>query len=574
MAKFHTFHFHADEAEIEGAPQVPPALGGTIRALSLGEQPLEATKLMENWDDETAARHFLSSFLGGSNYEAIRQITRPERPEIMPDFKVESTQDPAFTDTRTVKFSQTSQAVPIFGAEAVVEIDENDRRLVSFDAQLAEAPDVSPLASISPREGLAAISAYTEVEVDAFQQVAAPETYYFLDDQTDTWHLVFYYKSVPAVPTEQKEGLKEGHGHGPSPRAFQPRYDFLVDAHSAEVVFYFSAQPMIDVPTPCSGIDDEGVNRTFFGLNNGAGFDMRDPLRNIETLDFQLGDLNSTPVPNSPIHNQGANFGSTNPAGVSAHFYATQVFDFYNNVLKRNGVDDKGMKLLSLVNVTYPARETPPDWHNAVWWDNKMWYGQVQNAQGQLESFARFFDVIAHELTHGVTETTSDLVYRNQSGALNESFSDIFGIIIKNWYPNQPNPLASWDWEIGAGLGRNGLPLRDMRDPTRTGDPAHMNDYLNTVSDNGGVHTNSNIHNKAAYEVLVSTDASGAPVFSVEEVSILYYLTLTRLSRMAKFSDCLRILQSVTATYFSGNPQVQVEKKQAIIDAYKAVGIT
>ena len=92
--------------------------------------------------------------------------------------------------------------------------------------------------------------------------------------------------------------------------------------------------------------------------------------------------------------------------------------------------------------------------------------------------------------------------------------------------------------------------------------------------DNGGVHTNSNIHNKAAYEVLVSTDATGTAVFSAEEISILYYLTLTRLSRMATFSDCLRILQSVTATYFSGNPQMQAEKKQVIVDAYQAVGIT
>ena len=176
-------------------------------------------------------------------------------------------------------------------------------------------------------------------------------------------------------------------------------------------------------------------------------------------------------------------------------------------------------------------------------------------------------------MTHGVTETTSNLVYRNQSGALNESFSDIFGVLINNWYPNEPNPITAWNWEIGPGLGSNNLPLRDMSDPTRTNDPDHMDDYLHTVRDNGGVHTNSNIHNKAAYNVLTAVDANGDNVFTPMEVAILYYYTLMRLHRTADFLDTLRVLKSVTSTYFSGNLQQQSEKRQAIEDAYQSVGI-
>lgn len=99
----------------------------------------------------------------------------------------------------------------------------------------------------------------------------------------------------------------------------------------------------------------------------------------------------------------------------------------------RDGIDDRGMELISHVNCTMAAYETPLEWRNAQWWQKKMWYGQVKDAKGVLKSFSKYLDIIAHELTHGVTETTAGLVYCNQSGALNESFSDIFGILIRNW---------------------------------------------------------------------------------------------------------------------------------------------
>ena len=202
-----------------------------------------------------------------------------------------------------------------------------------------------------------------------------------------------------------------------------------------------------------------------------------------------------------------------------------------------------------------------------------MWYGQTRDAGGKLQSFSRFLDVIAHELTHGVTETTSNLVYKNQSGALNESFSDIFGIIIKNWFQvGADSDVSKWSWELGPGLGEDGRPLRDLSDPKRTGDPDHMDSYLVTNRDSGGVHTNSNIHNKAAFNVLTARGANG-PIFTAREVSLLYYVTLTRLSSLASFKDTLNELLAVAAVYYAGNPSDAATRGRAIEDAYAAVGI-
>jgi bacillolysin/neutral peptidase B len=303
---------------------------------------------------------------------------------------------------------------------------------------------------------------------------------------------------------------------------------------------------------------------------------MTDPRRSIRTYDMAGKDLSRDPVPMVAIRNTSSNWKAMNKAAVSAHVNATKVYNFYKSVLLRDGIDGKGMDLVSIVNVTYADDQPAPEWHNAVWYDNKMWYGQNVGPGGGLQSFSRFLDVIAHELTHGVTEYTSNLVYKDQSGALNESFSDVFGIIIKNWDVTNPatgGTVDGWSWEIGSGFRAGGLPLRDMRDPTRTGDPAHMDQYVNTPQDNGGVHTNSNIHNKAAYNVLTAKDAQGQPVFTPREVAVLYYLCLSRLDKLATFSQTLQTLRNVASTYYAGDAQRQT-KLDALTGAYATVGIS
>jgi bacillolysin/neutral peptidase B len=529
--------------------------------------------------DENVARAYLDAMLSEHGAE-LKGLISEESPKTDSDLLLMEVKASPHIPTRVVKFVQTCKSLPIFGTAAYVELNSQDQRLVSTDATLTDAPDVSATPELDIEHAIKAIESYAGMALPVqTEKLADAELKFFCDTKYERWRLVYHFKDVPLVPPEQRGEQKAGHGLGPSPRDNFRIYDYFVDAHSGEVVFYFSAQPRLDssdVPVRCMGVDEFGQLRDFEGSEVDSTFLLADPSRNIETFDYAWKDVMQESLPDSPISHSSPDFGETSRAGVSAHYHAKQVFDFFNNVLKRKGIDDHGMKLICLVNVTYPDWQTPPDWRNAVWWKNRMWFGQSRNHNGGFDSFARHFDIIAHELCHGVTQTTANLTYRDESGALNESFSDIFGIIVKNWYPGQPEPLDKWDWTIGAGLGLNGAPLRDLSNPRRSAQPQpdHMKDYVVTAGDDGGVHINSGIHNKAAHNLLVATDTSGRVLFPAAEVAVLYYLTLRKLSELSTFSDCLRILKEVIPVRNSiDSPQLLAAKQKAVVGAYTAVGI-
>jgi bacillolysin len=527
-------------------------------------------------NDEAAARFYLGRVLAQDNRPRVRGLTAPERPETVPDLKMVNAQQVPRSASRLVHFAQTQSSIPIFGSHVVVQLDQN-RELVDIGGDVADIRGVSPVANLSPVAALQVITDLTKVAPEALDAIQAPELTFFFGSTDESWHLAYLFTRVPAAPPGFLEDAGDT-GANPQMTSLRQRHllvNYLIDAHDGQVLFYYSATPLLGLPTQCDGSDEFGAVITFWGQARGAGgFEMIDPVRSIKTYDMQGRDIDRDPVPSAAVDSATSTWGTTNTAAVSAHVNATKVYKFYKGVLSRDSIDDKSMDLVSIVNCTYAHDEAPPNWHNAVWYDKKMWYGQYRDASGQQFSFARFLDVIAHELTHGVTETTSNLVYQGQSGALNESFSDIFGIIIANWdFTSPTNSVATWTWRIGQGLGPGGLPLRDVRDPTVTGDPDHMNHFVNTTRDSGGVHTNSNIHNKAAYNVLTATDASGARVFNSEDVAVWYYLCLTRLSSMATFSDALHELVAVASRYYAGNAARQTECVNHLLAAYQAVGI-
>jgi bacillolysin len=380
---------------------------------------------------------------------------------------------------------------------------------------------------------------------------------------------------MPSARASAADNPRHTCGVSHSLRVHHPLFDYLVDAHSGALVYFYSVTPTADDPVRCTGVDENGKPVEFFGRQEGNAFVMWDPWRHIKTYDWGYTDI-MTDGPNAPISGDSAAF--ANSAAVSAHVNATAVYDFYNSVLLRSSVDGKGLELISNVNCISSddlSIEKPKQWRNAAWWDKKMWYGQLDEGS-TLRSFSRYLDIIAHELTHGVTEATSGLVYREQSGALNESFSDIFGVIIKNWASGRQASVQGWDWEIGSGLGPDGGPLRDMSNPTRTNDPAHMNDYKNypvtNEDDWGGVHTNSNIHNKVAHTLLTSVGPDGQARIPPKDAAVLYYLCLTRLSSTATFANARAGLVNAANSYYAGSAD-RAARVDAIAAAYQQVGI-
>ncbi|MFW8745072.1 M4 family metallopeptidase [Mesorhizobium japonicum] len=177
-------------------------------------------------------------------------------------------------------------------------------------------------------------------------------------------------------------------------------------------------------------------------------------------------------------------------------------FALYSEVYGRDSIDGKGLPLDGTVHYER-------DYDNAFWNGERMVFG---DGDGQV--FGRFtasVDVIGHELTHGVTQYTTGLVYKDQAGALNESISDVFGSLVLQYAARQT--VAEASWLIGAGLftpAVHGVALRSMKAPGTAYDdpvlgkdpqPATMAGYVHTTDDDGGVHTNSGIPNHAFYLV-------------------------------------------------------------------------
>src|SRR5450830_1345050 len=214
------------------------------------------------------------------------------------------------------------------------------------------------------------------------------------------------------------------------------------------------------------------------------------------------------------------------------------------------------------------------NYNNAFWNSSQMVFGD-----GDQQLFNRFtiaLDVIGHELAHGVTEDEAKLMYFNQSGALNESLSDVFGSLIKQYALQQKAQDA--DWLIGKGLFTKkikGTALRSMKAPGTAFDdkllgkdpqPGHMDDFVQTYEDNGGVHINSGIPNHAFYQV--ATKIGG---FAWERAGRIWYDALrdSRLRPNAGFLRFARITYDIAGRLYGANKSEQ----KAVKDGWKAVGI-
>ena len=240
-------------------------------------------------------------------------------------------------------------------------------------------------------------------------------------------------------------------------------------------------------------------------------------------------------------------------------------FDFYLAAYERNSIDDQGLHLDATV-------------HYGNRYDNAFWNGrQMVFGDGDGDLFNRFtisLDVIGHELTHGVTADEANLAYAGQSGALNESVSDVFGSLVKQYALRQN--AADADWLIGAGLFTakvQGVALRSMKAPGSAFDdpvlgkdeqPAHMRDFVHTTMDNGGVHINSGIPNHAFYLAAI---AFGGHAW--EKAGRIWYDTL----RDANVKPNATFAQFARATAVHASRLFGAPARKTVVAAWAEVGV-
>jgi Zn-dependent metalloprotease len=249
-----------------------------------------------------------------------------------------------------------------------------------------------------------------------------------------------------------------------------------------------------------------------------------------------------------------------------AYDYSGSTYNFFRDIFDRNSIDTRGMKLDSTVHYG-------EDYNNAFWNGTQMVYG---DGDGDIfQRFTKSIDVIGHELTHGVTQYEAALEYEGQAGALNESFSDVFGSLVKQYSLKQNADKA--DWLIGSGLFTKkikGIALRSMKEPgTAYNDPTigkdpqpgHMKNYVETTDDNGGVHINSGIPNRAFY--LTAKELGG---YAWEKAGKIWYVTLTeRLRERSDFQKAAVSTIEVSENLFGRGSKEQ----KAVQKAWKMVGL-
>lgn len=255
------------------------------------------------------------------------------------------------------------------------------------------------------------------------------------------------------------------------------------------------------------------------------------------------------------------------PAADEAYDGLGATFALFDQVYDWNSIDDRGLPLQATVHYG-------EEYDNAFWDGTRMVFGD-----GDGEIFRRFtvsLDVIGHELTHGITQYTSDLVYRGQSGALNESLSDVFGSLVEQHQRGQTVDQASW--LIGAGLFTDaveGVALRSMKAPGTAFDddllgkdpqPAHMDEYVHTSDDDGGVHINSGIPNRAFQ--LAASAIGGTAWTGAGEVWWTAMRSPTLLPDADFAAFAAETVAAATARF--GPTALQ---RAAVLDAWRTVGV-
>jgi Zn-dependent metalloprotease len=261
--------------------------------------------------------------------------------------------------------------------------------------------------------------------------------------------------------------------------------------------------------------------------------------------------------PSTPVRKEG-DPKSGNAAADAAYDSTGATYDYYMDFLKRNSVDGHGLALKSTVH-----SGKAPD--NAFWDGKQMMFGDATATGPFVGSFAAALDVVAHELTHGVTQYTvpgGGLEYEDESGALNESWSDCMGCVVKQNALKQDVKTA--DWLIGPTImnPKYGKALRSMKDPGHAWEQDDQPAVYSKYVQGGDVHTNSGIPNHAFY--LAASNLGGN---SWDKAGPIWYKALSLLTSRATFAEAKAATIAATKALYSDS------EVEAVTAAWKAVGV-
>ncbi|MBO0936238.1 M4 family metallopeptidase [Fibrella sp. HMF5335] len=456
------------------------------------------------------------------------------------------------------RMAQTHRGVPVYGAELAVHLTNGEVTLVNGQYQPIPATlDVQPELSLAAAGKAALRDVGKTIPVRMFGQNV-------LKMEPVSGSLCVYAGSA-----DQPAPARLAYDLTVRPNLVQ-RWQYVVDAQTGAVLAKHNSTCSIDGSKDASARDLNGVTRSFKTYLYGNTYILLDASREIfdktksKLPDNPVGGLWTIDAANTYGDNievrQVASANNTNwtPTAASAQYNVGIAYDYFLKTFKRKSINGSGGTITSIINVNDP--ETGKGMDNAYWNGEYMLYG---NGDKGFKPLAGALDVAGHEMSHGVIQNTANLAYQGQSGALNESFADVFGVLIDraNWTLGEDVVVAKY-FPSGA--------LRSMANPNQGGtndngyQPKTMAQYENTTEDNGGVHINSGIPNYAFY--LFASNAS----VGKDKAEQVYYKALTQyLTRSSKFIDLrLAIIRAATDTYGASSAEVNAAKA-----AFDAVGI-
>jgi Zn-dependent metalloprotease len=405
-----------------------------------------------------------------------------------------------------VRFQQFYQKIPVFGAELIVQTDGQNNVLTASGKVLPRHDlDTAPRISAAGATESARALVVKKYQQDASNVVvSAPALWLYNPALLKPDVNLTSLVWRVEVTTQDLQPIKEL---------------VLVDAQRGHIALSFNQT-------------EQSLNRTVYNANH------------------------TSTLPGTPVRSEGGS--PTGDADAdNAYNYAGDTYDFYLSQFGRDSVDNAGLPLKSTVH--YCKLGSCPSYPNAFWNGQQMVYG---------DSYASARDVVGHELTHGVTQYTSHLLYYMQSGGINEALSDIFGELVEHTYSSSDTEwLMGEDLPIGAIRSMSNPPLHNQPDKMTSGfyvcDPG---------SDQGGVHTNSGVANKAAYLMVVGGSFNGKNISALgldKTAQIWYFVQAHLLTSAGDYQNLYSLLPQATRSLVGshGITNSDVQQVQNAVDA-------